>query len=210
MANANKEEEAKEYLKTHRIMELFENLTAHLAYERPGKGSSKFYFASNRICFIIYAIFDIVKYFRFLCFYLIMQGLDCSWFGKFAVQTRDSKLLQSRSTVNAKPRMSRLFLRSAERSEFLRSFLFSSADGMPKDGAPLKGSILSSLHTPLRFQTHHFCWPLQRKENGVVKVTYSKILFLSFRWSQSVHAPVYRKDARCKNSPDELSLYFRW
>ncbi|XP_031566111.1 EF-hand calcium-binding domain-containing protein 10-like [Actinia tenebrosa] len=32
---AAKEENAKEYLRKHRIMELFENLTAHLVYERP-------------------------------------------------------------------------------------------------------------------------------------------------------------------------------
>jgi len=34
---ALKEEQAKEYLKTHRIMELLDNLTAQLIYERPGE-----------------------------------------------------------------------------------------------------------------------------------------------------------------------------
>ncbi|XP_020603105.1 EF-hand calcium-binding domain-containing protein 10-like [Orbicella faveolata] len=32
---ANKESDAQEYLKKHKIMELFENLTAQLIYERP-------------------------------------------------------------------------------------------------------------------------------------------------------------------------------
>ena len=34
---ANKESDAQEYLKKHRIMELFENLTAQLIYDRPGE-----------------------------------------------------------------------------------------------------------------------------------------------------------------------------
>lgn len=34
---ANKESDAQEYLKKHKIMELFENLTAQLIYERPGE-----------------------------------------------------------------------------------------------------------------------------------------------------------------------------
>lgn len=34
---ANKESDAQAYLKKHRIMELFENLTAQLIYERPGE-----------------------------------------------------------------------------------------------------------------------------------------------------------------------------
>lgn len=43
---ANKESDAQEYLKKHRIMELFENLTAQLIYERPGE-----YFKKRRIVF---------------------------------------------------------------------------------------------------------------------------------------------------------------
>lgn len=38
---ANKESDAQEYLKQHRIMELFENLTAQLTYERPGEQLDK-------------------------------------------------------------------------------------------------------------------------------------------------------------------------
>lgn len=38
---ANKESDAQEYLKKHRIMELFENLTAQLIYERPGEYLNK-------------------------------------------------------------------------------------------------------------------------------------------------------------------------
>ena len=34
---ANKESDAQDYLKNHKIMELFENLTAQLIYDRPGK-----------------------------------------------------------------------------------------------------------------------------------------------------------------------------
>ena len=34
---ANKENDAQEYVKKHCIMELFENLTAQLIYERPGE-----------------------------------------------------------------------------------------------------------------------------------------------------------------------------
>lgn len=34
---AGKEEKAKEYLKNHQIMELLDNLTGLLIYERPGK-----------------------------------------------------------------------------------------------------------------------------------------------------------------------------
>lgn len=34
---ANKESDAQEYLKKHKIMELFENLTAQLIYDRPGE-----------------------------------------------------------------------------------------------------------------------------------------------------------------------------
>lgn len=34
---ANKESDAQDYLKKHQIMELFENLTAQLIYERPGE-----------------------------------------------------------------------------------------------------------------------------------------------------------------------------
>jgi hypothetical protein len=34
---AGKEVKAKEYLEKHRIIELLENLTAHLLYDRPGK-----------------------------------------------------------------------------------------------------------------------------------------------------------------------------
>ena len=34
---ANKESHAQDYLKNHKILELFENLTAQLIYERPGK-----------------------------------------------------------------------------------------------------------------------------------------------------------------------------
>lgn len=38
---ANKESGAQDYLKNHKIMELFENLTAQLMYERPGKYLNK-------------------------------------------------------------------------------------------------------------------------------------------------------------------------
>ena len=38
---ANKESDAQEYLKKHKIMELFENLTAQLIYDRPGKYLNK-------------------------------------------------------------------------------------------------------------------------------------------------------------------------
>ena len=38
---ANRESDAQEYLKKHKIMELFENLTAQLIYERPGKKFKK-------------------------------------------------------------------------------------------------------------------------------------------------------------------------
>lgn len=38
---ANKESDAQEYLKKHKIMELFENLTAQLIYERPGEYLNK-------------------------------------------------------------------------------------------------------------------------------------------------------------------------
>lgn len=38
---ANKESDAQEYLKKHKIMELFENLTVQLIYERPGEYSYK-------------------------------------------------------------------------------------------------------------------------------------------------------------------------
>ena len=34
---ANKEGDAQEYLKNHKILELFDNLTAQLIYERPGE-----------------------------------------------------------------------------------------------------------------------------------------------------------------------------
>ena len=36
-ASSEKEKQTQEYLKNHRLMELFENLTAHLIYERPGE-----------------------------------------------------------------------------------------------------------------------------------------------------------------------------
>ncbi|EDO49685.1 predicted protein [Nematostella vectensis] len=35
MADTNREESAREYLKKHKIMELLDNLTSHLIYERP-------------------------------------------------------------------------------------------------------------------------------------------------------------------------------
>ena len=38
---AKRESDAQEYLKKHKIMELFENLTAQLIYERPGKKFKK-------------------------------------------------------------------------------------------------------------------------------------------------------------------------
>ena len=38
---ANKESDSQEYLKKHRIMELFENVTAQLIYERPGEYLNK-------------------------------------------------------------------------------------------------------------------------------------------------------------------------
>ena len=38
---ANRESDAQEYLKKHKIMELFENLTAQLIYDRPGKKFKK-------------------------------------------------------------------------------------------------------------------------------------------------------------------------
>lgn len=117
------------------------------------------HFASNRICLSSYAIFDTVKYFvscGFLSVLLVfwsnkMQGLDCNWFSSQSKMTRPNspcRLVAQRWCNPIQLWMLRLFSQSAEHSKFV-SFCWAVLMSHRRCGAPLKGSILNSPHTPL-------------------------------------------------------------